>query len=273
MSDEMAKTMVEIARQIRDSVTDFVREDKTFGEAIVLRPTDVTRKMDLFSEKALDKALTDRGICARVISEELGERVVPEGGTPECTLVFDPVDGSTNLVLGVPYYCVSLAYSSKTREVAFDDIEIGVICDAGGKTYSAVKGRGAFLNDRRLMRRKFPKRKPVMAIYTYGASKVPRGIIELEKSVVVRIFGAMALDLCLVADGRFDAVIDTRDLISGYDILAGSLILKEAGGQITDINGKKLNKDVSASGFSLIASLDRKIHSEIVEKLKIKGFA
>ncbi len=272
MSDEMAKTLVEIALQIRERVRDYIKTDKTFGEEIAYRSRDVTRKMDMFSEKALDEALISHGICARVVSEELGERIVPMNRKPECTLVFDPIDGSTNLVLGVPYYCVSIACSSKTRDVAFDDVEIGVVCDAGGKTYSAVKGKGAFLNGKRLMRRKISKHKPVMAIYTYGAGKVPRGIIELEKSVIVRIFGAMALDLCLVADGRFDAVIDTRDLISGYDILAGALILKEAGGQITDIKGNKLNKEVSASGFPLIATLDRKVHSEIVEKLKIRGY-
>lgn len=272
MREEMARVIIEIAQEIRDQVREYVKTDKTYGEEIARRPKDVTRKMDMFSEKALDRALESRGICARVISEEIGERTVPGDKKPECTLVFDPVDGSTNVLLGIPYYCVSLAYSSKIRNVSFGDIEIGAICDASGKTYSAVEGRGAFLNDNKLTPRKIQKHKPVMAIYTYGAKKVPKGVIELEKSIIVRIFGAIALDICLVAEGRLDAVIDSRNLISGYDILAASLILKEAGGEITDINGNKLNRDVSTRGFSLIATLDKKTRAEIDRKLEIRGF-
>ncbi len=270
--EAIEKTIVEIAQEIRNRVRDYVNEDKSFGKEIARRGSDVTRKVDLFAEKALHEALSSRDICARVISEELGERIVPQDKKPECTLVFDPVDGSTNALLDIPYYCVSLAYSSKVKDVLFKDIEIGAVCDASGKTYSAVKGKGAYLNGYRLIPKKFQKHKPVMAIYTYGASKIPRGVIELEKNVIVRIFGAIALDLCLLAEGKLDAVIESRNLISGHDVLAAWLILKEVGGQITDLNGEEFNLDVTAKGFSLIATLDLGIRNEIFKKLKLKGF-
>ncbi|MEM2924357.1 MAG: inositol monophosphatase family protein [Methanocellales archaeon] len=266
------KSIIEIAQEVRDRVRDYVKVDKTFGEEIARRGSDVTRKMDLYAEKALDEALMARDIRARIISEELGERIVPQDKKPECTLVFDPVDGSTNALLGIPYYCVSLAYSPKVKDVSFHDIEIGVVCDASGKTYSAVKGKGAALNGNKLFPKKYQKHKLVMAIYTYGASKIPMGVIELEKKVIVRIFGAIALDLCLLAEGKLDAVIESRNLISAHDVLAAWLILKEVGGRITDLNGNELDLEVTARGFSLIATIDEATRSEIFEKLKLKGF-
>lgn len=269
---EIEKMIIEIAQEIRNQVKDYIKADETFGEEIARRGSDVTRKMDLFAEEALEEALSSRGICARIISEELGERIMPRDKKPECTLVFDPVDGSTNALLGIPYYCVSLAYSSKVKDVSFKDIEIGVVCDASGKTYSAVKGKGAALDGNRLIPKKIQKHKLVMAIYTYGASKIPLGVIELEKSVIVRIFGAIALDLCLLAEGKLDAVIESRKLISAHDVLAAWLILKEVGGQITDLNGRELDLEVTARGFSLIATLDKAVRSEVFEKLKLKGF-
>jgi myo-inositol-1(or 4)-monophosphatase len=143
---EIEEIIIEIAQEIRDQVRDYVKADESYGEEIARRGSDVTRKMDLFAERALDEALKSRGICARIISEELGERIVPQAKKPECTLVFDPLDGSTNALIGIPYYCISLAYSSKVKDVSFKDVEIGAVCDVNGRTYSAIKGRGAALN-------------------------------------------------------------------------------------------------------------------------------
>lgn len=60
----------------------------------------------------------------------------------------------------------------------------------------------------------------------------------------MRALGSIALDMCYVADGTLDGVIDTRGLVSGYDIMASALVLKEAGGLLTDLKGRKLSGDV-----------------------------
>jgi fructose-1,6-bisphosphatase/inositol monophosphatase family enzyme len=99
---------------------------------------------------------------------------------------------------------------------------------------------------------------------------VPAGLIELEKSIIMRALGSIALDMCFVADGTLDGVIDTRGLVSGYDIMASSLILKEAGGFLTDLQGNNLNNDVKASGMSIIGTKNEELHDKVVRTLAQK---
>ncbi|MDP2766877.1 MAG: inositol monophosphatase family protein, partial [Candidatus Methanoperedens sp.] len=95
------KTLVDIGAQIRDSICSFIKENVDYGEMCVQRPKDITRKMDMAAEHALDNALLSRGLSARIISEELGDRTV--GERPDFMLVFDPIDGSTNATCGIPF--------------------------------------------------------------------------------------------------------------------------------------------------------------------------
>jgi len=97
------------------------------------------------AEHALDDALTKRGLSARIISEELGDRIV--GGHPEFMLVFDPIDGSPMPLAESPFFCTSLAYTEKTTSTAFEDITMAVICDMFRIIPIVQKdGKGAFLN-------------------------------------------------------------------------------------------------------------------------------
>lgn len=257
------KTLVEIGIEIRDIIRSFIHENADYGEMIVQRPKDITRKMDMAAEHALDEALLARGLSARIISEELGDRTV--GKKPEFMLVFDPIDGSTNATCGIPYFCTSLAYTEKKDIAAFPDITMAVICDIQGNAYHAALGKGAFLNGKEIGGKKRGTRpKPVVSVYSYGVPHVPAGLIELEKSIIVRALGSIALDMCYAADGTLDGVIDTRGLVSGYDIMASALVLKEAGGFLTDIEGKNISHDVKASGMSIIGTKDKEFHDRIV---------
>ncbi|MFZ3059585.1 MAG: inositol monophosphatase family protein [Candidatus Methanoperedens sp.] len=260
------ETLIDIGIEIRDIIGSFIRENADYGEMVARRPKDITRKMDMAAEEALDKALLQRGLSARIISEELGDRIV--GKHPGFMLVFDPIDGSTNATCGIPFFCTSLAYSEKTDTAAFDDISMAVICDIRGNTYCAERGKGTFLNGKPIgakLRGAMPK--PVISVYSYGVPDVPKGLIELEKSIIVRALGSIALDMCFVADGTLDGIIDTRGLVSGYDIMASALILKEAGGYLTDIEGKKISDDVQATGLSIIGTKDKEFHDKIVKTL------
>ncbi len=260
------ETLIEIGIEIRDIIGSFIRDNADYGELVARRPKDITRKMDMAAETALDKALLARGLSARIISEELGDRIV--GKHPGFMLVFDPIDGSTNATCGIPFFCTSLAYSEKTDMATFDDISMAVICDISGNTYCAERGKGAFLNGKPIgakLRGAMPK--PVISVYSYGVPDVPNGLIELEKSIIVRALGSIALDMCFVADGTLDGIIDTRGLVSGYDIMASALILKEAGGFLTDIEGIMLSDDVKATGLSIIGTKNKELHDKIVRTL------
>ena len=105
------ETLCEITQEIRDIISESIASTSDYGELVTVRPRDITRKIDLVAENALDEALKAREISARIISEELGDRTV--GRDPEILLVFDPVDGSTNATCGIPFFCTSLALSEK----------------------------------------------------------------------------------------------------------------------------------------------------------------
>lgn len=261
------KNLIEIAEEIRDTVKRYIAEHEDYGEMVNQRPTDITRKIDLVAEEALEKALIDRKISARVISEELGDRII--GEKPEFLLVFDPIDGSTNATCGIPFFCTSLAYTQKIEQATFQDITMGVVSSFLGDTYHAVKNRGAYLNNKPLKSKRGTRPKPVVGIYSYGVPHVPKGIIEFQKTVLARALGSIALDICYVADGTLDGVIDTRGLISGHDILASTLILKEIGGNLTDLKGKPIDEDVKASHLAIIGTRNRELHNKIVESLRI----
>ncbi|MDY6965535.1 MAG: inositol monophosphatase family protein [Halobacteriota archaeon] len=258
--------IIEIAEGVMDAVADCI-STQDFAEIVKYRPTGITRRVDLVAEEALETELIEYGICARVVSEELGERIIPADKEPICTLVFDPVDGSTNAISGIPFFCTSIAYSPKIKDVAFEDIEIGVVRTTTKKTYHAIKGEGAYLNGEKLIPKKNPSTKPVLCVYTYGVPEVPQGAIELKKDIIVRVFGSIAMEICLVAEGVVDGVVDVRNLINGYDILASMLILKEVGGRLTDQSGRDLNEDVSATNLCIVATLDPEMHKRVLDKL------
>jgi len=262
-------TLIDIGTEIRDVISSFIEKNADYGEMIVQRPKDITRKMDMAAEKALDAALLARGLSARIISEELGDRIV--GKHPDFMLVVDPIDGSTNATCGIPYFCTSLAYTDKTEIATFDDITMAVICDIQGNTYCAEKANGAFLNGKDIPGKKRGTRpKPVVSVYSYGVPHVPEGLIELEKSIIVRALGSIALDMCYVADGTLDGVIDTRGLVSGYDIMASALILKESEGSLTDLKGRNLTNNVQVTGLSIVGTKNKELHNKIIKTIGVK---
>ncbi len=262
------ETLVDIGVEIRNEICSFMKENPDYAEMVVQRPKDITRKMDLAAEHALDDALKKRGMSARIISEELGDRIV--GRQPEFMLVFDPIDGSTNAACGIPFFCTSIAYTEKTDIAAFGDITMAVICDIRNNIYCAQRGEGAFLNGKKISGKKRGARpKPVVSVYSYGVPVVPPGLIELEKSIIVRALGSIALDMCFVADGTLDGVIDTRGLVSGYDIMASALVLKEAGGRLTNLEDIMISDDVKATGMSIIGTKNKELHDRIVKAIAI----
>jgi myo-inositol-1(or 4)-monophosphatase len=82
--------------------------------------------------------------------------------------------------------------------------------------------------------------------------------------MVIRVLGSIALELCLVAEGAIDAVVDIRDLINGYDIAGAALILHEAGGVLTNLQGEEFATEVgNAHNLSLIAALEHTMHARM----------
>lgn len=256
-----------MAENVLKRSTEYLSSNKDYDEILKRRKTDVTRKIDMVAEEALNTCIIEEGIRARVISEELGERVVPADKEPEYTLIMDPIDGSANLVMGIPYYCTSLALSKKSHGATFADIDAGAVAAVWGSTFYASKGKGAFYNGERLATKEHPE-KPRYVLYSYGVGPIPKGVISLvEQKCLVRTMGSIALDMCFVAKGSLDAIMDTRDRISGYDIMASALILKEAGGILTYMDGKPLDDaPVNVSGISILGAANSSIHEKLLKR-------
>jgi myo-inositol-1(or 4)-monophosphatase len=255
-----------LTTRVMESVLAFVRADGDFSAITNYKERDVTRRFDLVAEQKLQDELFAKGVSARIVSEERGDRII--GDDPSCTFVFDPIDGSTNVAIGFPYFCSSLAYAPKIDDVLLSDICLGAVVTNSLDAYAAEKGQGARLNRMPLVTRKTSRYKPVVAGYAYGVSHIPSGLIEFEKNVKVRIFGSIAYDICQVASGTLDAVIDTRDRLSSYDIAAAQLILQESNGIITTGDGNLFDAPVTASKLSLLCTTNRTLHNSIVNKLR-----
>ena len=197
---------------------------------------DFVTEVDKAAEKEiiyhLRKAYPDHTIRG----EEGG---VQPGKNPDYEWIIDPLDGTTNFIHGVPHFCVSIACKYKGQ------LEHAVIIDPiKREEFTASRGRGAKLNDRRL--RVSPRRGLEGALIGTG---IPFNGYSLENIVPylacvqeiagetagIRRAGSAALDLAYVAAGRFDGFWEMN--LHAWDIAAGILLVTEAGGLVSDFNG------------------------------------
>lgn len=222
------------------------------------------------AEGALEAALRRRGLCARVVSEERGERTVGPGETAG-TLLYDPVDGSNNMLRRIPYYATSLAWIPRGRPERQSGVQEAVVLDIPGlELYRARRGEGARMGTRLLETRRPGPRlsKPLVALYAYGVRRELPGVRPLMARSLVRTLGAISLDLCLLARGALDAVVDVRGLLRSFDVAAGVLIAREAGCAVAGLDGEPLDPEARAKGFHLVAARGREMQRSILRMLR-----
>lgn len=200
---------------------------------------DMSRKIDLVAEKTVIDLLKKRRVDATVIGEECG-RIEGRKGY----VVMDAIDGTTNAVRGIPFYCCSIAYATDFKLSAVTDAAI--IDLARGDLYYASKGKGAFLNGRRIYAKKESPPDPTIGINVSGVkpSVVERLAPIIAEADHTRQFGANALEMCFLARGFLDAYIDLRGKIRPTDIAAGYLIAREAGAKVYSNTGLDLESDL-----------------------------
>lgn len=189
--------------------------------------------VDKTSEKILIDGLTPLIENAGFITEE--EMVKQE--IRDYTWIIDPLDGTTNFLNEVPYFSISIAL------YAGNDIVLGLVHDVmHDETYTAVMNEGAFCNN--ISIRVTPKTSfqdiLVGTGFTYKPERLEDGHLSALKEVLlktrgIRRIGSAALDLCYVARGRFGAFYENS--LNAYDIAAGALVVREAGGIVSDFKG------------------------------------
>ena len=197
---------------------------------------DFVTEVDVASEKAIIETLLtaypDHGILAEESGREYGSK------TSEYVWIIDPLDGTTNFIHGFPVYCVSIALSVRGK------IEQAVIYDPSrNDLFTATKGRGAFLNERRI--RVSKRTRMGECLISTGFPFRPGDNFQnylalmgdvMQRCAGLRRPGAAALDLAYVAAGFTDAFFETG--LSIWDVAAGSLLVTEAGGLVGNFTGE-----------------------------------
>jgi myo-inositol-1(or 4)-monophosphatase len=223
------------------------------------RMNDFVTKVDHAAEEAIIEIVRKAYPDHAVLAEESG---LAEGSA-EYQWIIDPLDGTTNFIHGFPQYAVSIGIRHR------DALAHGVIYDpVKNELFTASKGRGAFLNDRRIRVSKCLRLGDALVGTGFPFKEVER--IELytrqlknlmQKSAGVRRAGAAALDLAYVACGRLDAFWELG--LSPWDMAAGALMIQEAGGLVGDTRG---NDGWLDSGE--IACATPKIYPTLLEALR-----
>ncbi|MBM4400387.1 MAG: fructose 1,6-bisphosphatase [Crenarchaeota archaeon] len=233
---------------------------------------DQMKPIDLVAEKAIVEILQEHVVSFTLISEESG--VKEFGETPkQCYVTVDPIDGTTNLVRGLPFYASSIAISTKPAlSAVFAALVTDLFHDA---TYTAIEGKGAYRDGKKITasaRISLEEAVIGLDLNSYNVKEiVPQLTNLIQKTKHIRHFGANALELCYVADGLTDAFVDIRGKLRVTDIAAGFLIVKEAGGTITAPEGYALDVKLDPKQkIKFIASGNRQMHQTILSLVKPK---
>ena len=199
---------------------------RDFGELENLQvskkgPKDFVTNSDKKTEKVLINELTKNKKKYSILSEEIG---FIKNDDNDYVWVIDPIDGTTNFLHGIPHFCISIGLKFK------DEIISGIIFDPiKNEIFYAEKNQGAFFNNHRI---RVSKRKNLDECL-FATNKNGLSSADLN----ARIFGSAALDLAYVASGRIDGYFQNG--LNLWDIAAGTLIVKEAGGIVNNYDLEK----------------------------------
>jgi myo-inositol-1(or 4)-monophosphatase len=219
--------------------------------------TDVDKRSEAMIIDRLKKAYPGYGILAE-------ER--PEEKNGEYKWIIDPLDGTTNFAHGFPFFAVSIALEYRGKTI------LGVVYDpVHEELFWASKGKPAYLNKKvikvsglRKIEKSFLATGFAYSFKTKEQNNIDNFSNFLMSSLAVRRAGAATIDLCYVACGRFDGFWELD--LCPWDTAAAELIVRQAGGKVTDIHGNQF----SNYGSSIVAS-NKKLHNQMLTILKRKG--
>ncbi|WP_435086344.1 inositol monophosphatase family protein [Candidatus Pelagibacter bacterium nBUS_33] len=212
---------------------------RDFGEIEKLQvskkgPRDFVTKTDKLVEKILIEELSKTKKNYSFLTEETG---VIKNKDKENTWIIDPIDGTTNFLHGIPHFAISIALKSK------DELLSGLIFDPiKDEMFFAEKDKGAFLNNQRLR----VSNKNLLEECLFSSDNEGVKFSNLN----MRCSGSAALDLAYVASGRLDGYFQNK--INLWDVAAGALMIKEAGGIVNDIDEFDINNiNIKASSATI----------------------
>jgi myo-inositol-1(or 4)-monophosphatase len=219
---------------------------------------DLVTEVDIECERMCRAILAERFPDHDILAEEMS-RDPQQPSTFTHRWVYDPLDGTTNYAHGLPIFCSSLALQIDGRTV------VGAIYDpTRAELFTAERGTGAFLNGQRLHVSAAAELIDALLVtgFPYDVHKHTADLVTmfgafLGRARAVRRLGSAALDLCYVAAGRFDGYWEQH--LWPWDVAAGALIVAEAGGTVTGMDGS----DFDPAAAHLVASNGR-VHTAML---------
>jgi len=223
---------------------------------------DLVTEYDRRSEDLILREIRAAYPQDRVLAEESGASEAPG----ERIWYVDPLDGTTNYAHGFPLFTVSIALADRKG------VRLGVVYDpTRSEVFWGERGRGAFLNEGRLRVSDVVELRESLLVTGFPYDVWSNPVNNLDnyakfalRSLGVRRLGSAALDFAYVAAGRLDGFWELR--LSPWDVAAGSLLVQEAGGEVTDIDGGPL----LLAGFPSVLAANRQLHSCMLEVLRLE---
>jgi len=254
------------------------------GGNILMRHVSRIDSLNVVEKDRLDYASEVDGMAETAIIKELkrsfpdyailGEEGGAQGKAGRFTWVIDPLDGTSNYLRGFPHYCVSIALVENGEPIH------GVIFDPlRNELFTASRGAGAVLNDRKL--RVTDRKDLAGAVITTGFPPRERERIDAHLKCIgvllgdaedIRRTGSAALDLAYVAAGRTDAYFEAG--VQPWDVAAGVLLVREAGGRVSDFKGAATGPlDVRGVGSRDILAGNIKVSAVLQKSIVASGYA
>ena len=230
---------------------------------------DFASEVDAQAEQEIIKELKRAHPDYAVLGEETGVK-----GKSRNVWVIDPIDGTSNYLRGHPHFCVSIALVEDgvpTHGVVFDPMR--------NELFTASRGGGAMLNDKKIRCAPRPGLEGAMLATGFPPRERPRLPAQLdcirvllEQAEDVRRSGSAALDLAYTACGRVDGYFEAG--VKPWDIAAGMLLVREAGGTVTDFSGDGDHLiDLSGNGSVQIVAGNMKLAAELQKAIVATGYA
>ncbi|XP_053683447.1 uncharacterized protein LOC128733704 [Sabethes cyaneus] len=233
--------------------------------------TEYDRRVEDILVEGLKKRFPDHRFLAE---ESASENWQDEPLAKRPTWIIDPIDGTINFVRGVKFIAISVAL------VVDGDLKIGIVSNPClDEFYTAVKGKGAFLNEKKIHTSGLQELENALVGLEFSiASHAPakphifgRGEEFIQHCIGLRAFGSAALSLAYIASRNIDCY--SIECLKPWDIAAGALIVREAGGVVTHINGGEydiLKPDIIAASSEQLAQQIQSIVNKVKENVKSK---